>query len=66
MLCVPPFFPSPCNVSPLVPLLCLGPSLVQWERKAWEGGNDRGSGERRRFQGGGPRKKAGGWEPTLQ
>lgn len=30
----PTLFPSPCNVS-LVPLLHVGPSLVQRERKAW-------------------------------
>lgn len=31
-VCLHPLFPSPCNVS-LVPLLCLGPSLVRCERK---------------------------------
>lgn len=34
MLCSPSLFPSLCNVS-VVPLLCVGPSLVQCERKAW-------------------------------
>lgn len=30
-----PLFSSSCNVSPLVPLLCLGPFLVWYKRKAW-------------------------------
>lgn len=44
-----PVFPCLCNVSLVVPLFCLGPSLVQCERKAWE--DVKGNGESHPFQG---------------